>query len=120
MNVVDQESILMEEDLLFDIGWQFVSECLDLDFKEQIVVIVLQEIFDVILELRLYSWANTEFLKCLELRIETFLLHFVINKHGGEWSHDHWIECNTYEHPDAGDSYLIVVVRSKITISYSC
>jgi hypothetical protein len=31
----------MEEDLLFDVGGQFVSECLNLNFKEQIVVIVL-------------------------------------------------------------------------------
>jgi hypothetical protein len=40
----------MEEDLLFDVGRQFICKCLDLNFKEQIVVIVLQEILDVILE----------------------------------------------------------------------
>ena len=57
----------MEEDLLFDVGRQFVGQCLDLNFKEQIVVIVLQEILDVILELSLDPWGNTEFLKCLEL-----------------------------------------------------
>ena len=43
----------MEENLLFDVGRQFVGQCLDLNFKEQIVVIVLQKILDVILELSL-------------------------------------------------------------------
>jgi hypothetical protein len=107
----------MEKDFFFDVWRQFISQRLNLNFQEQVIVVVLQEILDVVFKLRLQTRCFAKFFQSFELRVQAFLLYFIVYKHRSERPDNNRIKCDTNEHPDACDGNLIVIVASEVSIS---
>jgi hypothetical protein len=68
-DVVHEKTVLVKKNFLFDIWGKLIGQGLNLQLQEEIVVIILQESFDVILKLNFEARSNTELLESFKLCI---------------------------------------------------